>query len=37
MTQWLVNNYIVIDAPDLASAYELADAMGIVIESIEEH
>ena len=35
MRQWIVNNEIEISAPDLATAYELADAMGIVIESVE--
>jgi hypothetical protein len=35
MKQWLVNDEFEIDAPDLSTAYEVANEMGIEIESIE--
>jgi hypothetical protein len=35
MKQWLVNDEIEIDAPDLSTAYEVANEMGLEIESIE--
>jgi len=35
MKLWLINNEFEIEAPDLSTAYELADAMGLVIESVD--
>jgi len=36
MKQFIINGEFEIDAYDLSSAYELADEMGIDIESVEE-
>ena len=35
MKLWIVNDEFEIEAIDLSTAYELADEMGIVIETIE--